>query len=280
LKFVKQVYEQLGVSAVQTVPLLSSLFSKVQTINCPPQMTLLQAAFASPSTLRFAHAEGLPLEESARLQRAAGFFADQNTLQVAYELPDSQCTGSIVNGIAASGCLHKMSFVRTHYPRQILNEAAWYAAGSGSIDMLKVLQQEGIPVLNVQTMRVAERHGHVEVYRHLHLQLHPEESVISTASMELLQWIRDRGEVVVDRTLEGIHTASHYTSWLPSQRYVACSRRTRKWQQQRSDVTQTRNNRSEHQRQVLKLCSAAKLFLALDGGNAHLCTEAVFQNTI
>eukprot|EP00953_Heterococcus_sp_UTEX-ZZ885_P029870 15820-Heterococcus_DN1.PRE.8 len=120
----KQVYEQLGVSTVETVPMLNGLYNEAQSFSCLPQMTLLQTAFASPSVLRTAHAAGLPLQDSsARLQRAAGFFADQSTLLAAYEL-GLQCTASVVNGIAASGCLHKMSHVCTHFPRQILDEAA------------------------------------------------------------------------------------------------------------------------------------------------------------
>jgi hypothetical protein len=162
----KQVYEQLGGSAVRTVPMLSGLYGEVQMFDCHLQMTLLQAVFASPSVLRTAHAAGLPLEDSARLQRAAGFFADQNTLLAAYEL-GLKCTGSVVNGIAASGCLHKVSHVCSRYPRQILDESAWYAASSGSIDMLKLMQQQSVPVFEHHTLRVAERHSHFEVYEYI-----------------------------------------------------------------------------------------------------------------
>jgi hypothetical protein len=60
-------------------------------------MTLLQTVFASPSVLRAAHAAGLPLEDSsASVQRAAGFFAKQNSLLVAYEL-GLQCTGLMMH---------------------------------------------------------------------------------------------------------------------------------------------------------------------------------------
>jgi hypothetical protein len=147
--------------------MLSSLCNGVQSVDCPPQMTLLQTAFASPSVLRVAHAAGLPLEDSsARLQRAAGLFAKQSTLLVAYEL-GLQCTGSVVNGVAASGSLHKMAYACTHFPHRILDEAAWYAASSGSIDMIKLLQQQDIPVYNRQTMRVAHKYGHSKLHDHI-----------------------------------------------------------------------------------------------------------------
>eukprot|EP00953_Heterococcus_sp_UTEX-ZZ885_P009815 5748-Heterococcus_DN1.PRE.5 len=141
-----------------------AFYNEAQSFDSPPYMTLLRTAFASPSVLRVAHAAGLPLEDSsARLQRAAGFFADQSTLLAAYEL-GLQCTGSVVNGIAASGCLHKMASVCTHFPRQILDEAAWYAASSGSIDMLKLLQQKSIPIYNHHTMGIAHKYGHSKLY--------------------------------------------------------------------------------------------------------------------
>jgi hypothetical protein len=90
--------------------MLSGLYDAAQSFDCPPQMTLLQAAYIAG--LHLAHS-------SATLQRAAGCFADLHTLQVAFEL-GLRCTASVVNGIAASGCLHKLTPVCTQYHRQKL----------------------------------------------------------------------------------------------------------------------------------------------------------------
>eukprot|EP00953_Heterococcus_sp_UTEX-ZZ885_P009813 5748-Heterococcus_DN1.PRE.3 len=188
--------------------MLSGLYDAAQSIDCLPQMTLLQAVFASLSELRVAHAAGLPLEDSnARLQRAAGFFAKQNTLLVAYEL-GLQYTGSVVNGIAASGCLHKMAYVCTHFSRQILDKAAWYAASSGSIDMLKFLQQEGIPVFNHRTTGVALKYGHFELYDH----------IVALCDSPMLQLVN--ANVQIDRLQEEVTAMKRQFDKLMQQQHI------------------------------------------------------------
>jgi hypothetical protein len=74
-----------------------------------------------------------------------------------------------------------MAYVCTYFPHRILDEVAWFAASSGSIDMLKVLHLEGLPVLDAQTMRVAERHGYADMHKQLHFELYPEEARIIRA---------------------------------------------------------------------------------------------------
>jgi hypothetical protein len=72
-------------------------------------------------------------------------------------------------------CDEAQSFdCHSQMPRQILDEAAWYAAGSGSIDMLRVLLHKGIPVFEHHTLEIAERHGHLLVCKQLYLEQYPE----------------------------------------------------------------------------------------------------------
>jgi hypothetical protein len=123
--------------------------------------TLISAAFASVSRVRFAHECGLNLAVlKRRAQRLVGRCADAATLATAVEL-GLELTPTVARSAALCGAITRLQVFLTHrckLPRNIIQ----YAARSGSIELLVWLKHSGHP-FTIPVMSSAASQGHVHV---------------------------------------------------------------------------------------------------------------------
>jgi hypothetical protein len=187
--------------------------------------TSWQAAFATPSRIRLAHANGLRLNraETSPLVRDAGLYADIATLQVAHELglPWSQ---SLVEGAARSSVLSKLQWLVLQQHCPLPERIAEFAAAGGSVDMLRWLKQKGV-AFDEKTSEAAARKAHnLHVLAYLveegcSLHVHICDVAADKADLELLQWLHSRGCVLGVTTAAAAAEAGalHVLEWLQQQ---------------------------------------------------------------
>jgi hypothetical protein len=158
--------------------------------------TFHSAVFASPSRLRLAQACGLQLDaKDWRLRRSAGLLADIATLAAAQQLGLS-LTDAVVRS-AAETSLSKLHWLHTEQHCSLPDDISVHAAKSGSIEMLKWLQQRGC-ALDARSCEQAAKAGHLHVLMFLRSQGCPWntktcDAAASRGDQQMLQWLRKQG---------------------------------------------------------------------------------------
>jgi hypothetical protein len=126
--------------------------------------------FASPSRVRHAYECDLPLKKKAQsfdaftlVQQAAGMHADYQTLKAArkHGMP---YTDRLLEQVALTGDLAKLKRVYRKTGRKLPSAIICYAAGSGSIAMVKWL---GSKIVGREAV-MAIRHGHLNMLKYLY----------------------------------------------------------------------------------------------------------------
>jgi hypothetical protein len=134
----------------------------------------------------------------------AGLHADQSTLALALELASGlQQSKLVLLGVAASGCINKLNWLCAQRPVPMYREVMWYAASSGSIDMLELLNQPDHRVKgeNKTILRVAAYRGHVHICKYVHELLETGytwdtvacSNAVSGGHLDVLRWLHENG---------------------------------------------------------------------------------------
>jgi hypothetical protein len=165
----------------------------------PDQQSTVREIFHSAvfaSRLRLAHACGLQLDSKDwRLRRNAGLFAEIPTLAAAQQLGLS-LTDAVVRS-AAETSLAKLHWLHTEQNCSLPDDISVHAAKSGSIDMLKWLQQRGC-AFDARSCEQAAQAGHLHVLMFLHSQdchwnTKTCDAAASRGDQPMLQWLRKQG---------------------------------------------------------------------------------------
>jgi hypothetical protein len=117
-----------------------------RTFSCRSEGRFCKQSLPSRSTLRWAHDAGLSnvSDSNNSWQQqvkaySAGLYADQDTLALAHELFGGLLeVDFLVFGAAASDCCTKMNWLCTQRLQPLPRKVTWYAARSGSLDMVKL----------------------------------------------------------------------------------------------------------------------------------------------
>jgi hypothetical protein len=163
------------------MPNYSRMYKTVTLYDIAAKSTLFSAVFASPATLRHAHAcGGLKLEdnESEWVERMAGRCASIETPKVALELGTSftQCC-YVVLGAAESGDIEKLRWLFDEQHCEMPASLCTHAARSGSTAMLAWLKQRGCAFTSCAMSR-AMTFGHADLVRFLHAEGCPWSSML------------------------------------------------------------------------------------------------------
>jgi hypothetical protein len=196
--------------------------------TCVPEMTLFSSAFASPSRVQLAHANGLDCTLLTETQQCAvGKHASIATLAAAHDL-GMEYTAAIMARAAKCKKLAEVQYLHSHgchWPLKVLEEAAsrgyyelvrwcyehgcqwavsatnmapFHAAVSGNVELMAwVLKLPGAR-LTRNVMYAAVLQGHTTLCQYLHSQQCPwhRETTYAAAMhghADLLRWLMDNG---------------------------------------------------------------------------------------
>jgi hypothetical protein len=188
----REIYER--VDSVQKIGSARKYWTDAVRVTVTPKMTLCSAIFASASRVKLAHFSGLILNE--REQGIAGKIANLSTLQAAYEV-GLQLTDKVLFGAAEAASIPKLQWLHTEQGCPLPEGISSYAAGSGSIEMLRWLKDRGSAFTASTCVRAAAG-AHLCVLQYLRDEgCEWDESVCAAAAshghLTTLQWLHEQG---------------------------------------------------------------------------------------
>jgi hypothetical protein len=163
--------------------------------TCWPQTTRYSAVFASPARVQVAHSSGLDLNKP-QCQYAAGKYASAATVLAAHSL-GAQITTATLKGAAAAGALTRLMWLHSLQRCKLGDGISLHAAMSGSVAVLDWLAARGTGFTAV-TCAMAARYNQLGALQYLRAAgcewgLLVTDAAAETASFETLRWAREHG---------------------------------------------------------------------------------------
>jgi hypothetical protein len=159
----RAIYANIGEQQVISIDLHQ--VNKLVTYDC--RTTLYSAAVASPAIVRLAQSCGMKICTSYRVSVIAGLHADVPTLTALHDL-GMQLDDTVLDAVALSGRLHILQhLINEQLCGPVPDELGFFAARSGSIDMLKWLKAQKLSTLCWYTCEGAAKGGQLAVIQYL-----------------------------------------------------------------------------------------------------------------
>jgi hypothetical protein len=188
----RESYKRVG--SVQMPELIYYGNGVVTLCTLRPKTTLYSAVFASASRVKLGHDCGVTFDKK-NTQQLAGRCAEVSTLQATHDL-GLAFTDDVLIGAAASGSVPKLHWLHTEQGWQLPPFLSYYAARSGSIDMLRWLKEHGIA--STDTCVGAAYGAHLDVLQYLADEECEWDDYACVAAaknghLSTLQWLHEHG---------------------------------------------------------------------------------------